>query len=46
MALTEKQLDELSQEVLKAEKSAKAITNFTDRFPDITVAEAYAIQVR
>jgi 2-oxopent-4-enoate hydratase len=46
MALTEKQLDELSQEVLKAEKSAKAITNFTDRFPEITVAEAYAIQVR
>ncbi len=46
MALTEKQINELSQETLEAEKSVKAITNFTDRFPNITVAEAYAIQLR
>jgi len=46
MPLTEKQLDELSQEVMKAEKTCTSITNFTDRFPEITIPEAYAIQVR
>lgn len=46
MALTEKQLDELSQEVIKAEKTVTAITNFTDRFPEITIPEAYDIQLR
>ena len=46
MPLSEKQLDELSQEVIKAEKTVTAITNFTDRFPEITIPEAYAIQVR
>ncbi len=46
MPLSEKQLAELSQEVLEAEKSVKAITNFTDRFPEITIPEAYAIQIR
>ena len=46
MALTEKQLDELSQEVIKAEKTVTVITNFTDRCPEITIPEAYAIQLR
>ncbi len=46
MALTEGQLDELAREVIEAERTARAITNFTDRFPEMTVAEAYAIQMR
>lgn len=46
MALTEKQLDELSQEVMEAQRTVTAITNFTDRFPEITIPEAYAIQLR
>lgn len=46
MPLSEKQLDELSQEVIKAEKTVTAISNFTDRFPEITIPEAYSIQVR
>ena len=46
MPLSEKQLNELSQEVIKAEKTVTAITNFTDRFPEITIPEAYTIQMR
>lgn len=46
MALTEKQLDELSQEAMEAQRTVTAITNFTDRFPEITIPEAYAIQLR
>lgn len=45
MPLTEKQIGELAEEVLEAEKTGTPITNFTDRFPEITVPEAYNIQL-
>ena len=46
MALEEKQLDSLSREVIEAERACKSITNFTDRFPEISIPEAYAIQLK
>jgi 2-keto-4-pentenoate hydratase len=46
MALTEKQISELSQSLLKAQKTVKPITNIVDQYPDITVAEAYEVQLR
>ena len=47
MPLTEKEIDELSRELLEAEKTRTPITtSFTDRYPDMTIPDAYAIQVR
>jgi len=46
MPLTEKQMAEIAQEIIKAEKNAKAITNVIDRFPEMTIDEAYAIQMQ
>ena len=46
MPITNKQLDKLSQELIAAERNRKPIVQFTERFPNITVAEAYAVQQR
>ena len=46
MPLDEKTMEQISRELMKAERTAAAITNLTDRFPDVTVAEAYAIQMK
>jgi len=46
MALKESQLDALAQELQEAEKTRRPSTNLTDRYPEITIAEAYPIQLR
>jgi len=46
MALTEKQISELSQSLLKAQKTVKPITNIVDQYPNMTIAEAYEVQLR
>ncbi|TET49515.1 MAG: 2-keto-4-pentenoate hydratase, partial [Dehalococcoidia bacterium] len=46
MALDEKQMEQMAKEILQAQKTQKPITNLTDRFPDVTVAEAYDIQMK
>jgi len=46
MSLTEKQIAELSQSLLKAQSTVTPITNIVDQYPDITIDEAYAVQMR
>ncbi|MEE8319015.1 MAG: hypothetical protein V3R36_05170, partial [Dehalococcoidales bacterium] len=46
MPLTEKQLTELSQALLKAQSEVTPITNIVDQYPEMTVAEAYDVQMR
>ncbi len=46
MALDEEQMEQMAKEILQAQRTAKPITNLTDRFPDVTVADAYAIQMK
>ena len=46
MALDEKQKEQMAKEIYEAQKAQKPITNLTDRFPDVTVAEAYDIQMK
>ncbi len=46
MALKESQLDTLAQELQEVEKTRRPSTNLTDRYPEITIAEAYSIQLR
>ena len=46
MSLTEKQIDELSQALIKAQRTVTPITNVVDQYPGITIAEAYAVQLR
>ena len=46
MPLTEKQLAELSQALLKAQSEATPITNIVDQYPEMTIAEAYDVQMR
>ncbi len=44
MSLTENQISELSQALIQAQESVTPITNPIDQYPDMTVAEAYAVQ--
>jgi len=46
MALDEKQKEQMAREIMEAQKAQKSITNLTDRFPDVTVDEAYDIQMK
>lgn len=46
MALQKTQLDKLSEELMMAESSLVPIEPMTDRFPEITIPDAYAIQLR
>ena len=46
MSLTEKQIAELSQALIKAQRTVTPITNVVDQYPEITIAEAYAVQLR
>ena len=46
MALEQKQIDQLSQELWNAEKTQTTIEPITDRFPGITIPDAYAIQLK
>ena len=46
MSLTEKQIEELSKSLLKAQSTATPIDNIVDQYPDITIAEAYDVQMR
>ncbi len=46
MTLTEKQLDRLSQELIEAGRTCTPVDNLTDRFPEISIPEAYVIQLR
>ncbi len=46
MALTEKQVADLSQALLKAQSIVTPITNIVDQYPDITITEAYDVQMR
>jgi 2-keto-4-pentenoate hydratase len=46
MPLDEKEMEKISQELMEAERKATPITNLTDRFPEVTVPEAYAIQMK
>ncbi len=43
MPLTESQITELSQALMNAQETATPITNVVDQYPDITIAEAYAV---
>lgn len=45
MALTDKQLGEITSELMVAEREFKPVEPLTDRFPEITIPEAYAIQM-
>jgi len=45
MALTEKQKVELSQALIKAQITATPITKVTDQYPDMTIDEAYDVQM-
>ena len=46
MSLTDKQIDEFVREIVEAQRTAKTVTSMTERFPDITVPEAYSVQMR
>ncbi len=46
MALDEKQKEQMAKEIFQAQRTAKPLTNLTDRFPDVTVSEAYDIQMK
>ena len=47
MPLTDRQIGELSQELITAEKTHRLITeSFADRYPDMTIQDAYAIGLR
>ena len=43
MPLTESQITELSQALMNAQETATPITNVVDQYPDITIAESYAV---
>ena len=46
MPLTEVQIDEISRDVTEAAKTGTPVTYVTETFPQITVPEAYAVQLR
>ena len=46
MPLEEKQLESLAREVIEAERTCQPITNFTGRFPEISISDAYALQLK
>lgn len=46
MALTDKQIAELSRSLLEAQKNVTPVTNIVDQYLEITVAEAYQVQLR
>jgi 2-keto-4-pentenoate hydratase len=45
MALTKEQIAELSDALLEATNTVTPITNVVDQYPDITIAEAYEVQL-
>ncbi len=46
MALTDKQINELSRSLLEAQNTVTPVTNIVDQYPEITVEEAYQVQLR
>ena len=46
MALTEDQVEQISNELIEAERACTPIEALTDRFPDVTYEDAYAIQLK
>jgi len=46
MALTKEQIAGLSDALLKATNTSTPITNIVDQYPDITIAEAYEVQLQ
>jgi 2-keto-4-pentenoate hydratase len=46
MPLTEVQIGEISRDLTEAEKTGTPVTYVTETFPQITVPEAYAVQLR
>ena len=46
MSISKSQLDKLSQELVRAEKNRRPVTQLSERFANMTVPEAYAIQMR
>ena len=44
MPLTEKQISKLSEALIQAQETVTPITNPIDQYPEMTVAEAYAVQ--
>ena len=46
MALTKEQIAKLSDELLKATSTSTPITNIVDQYPDITIDEAYEVQLQ
>ncbi len=46
MALTKKQIADLSEALLHAQKTATPVTNIVDQYPDMTIAEAYDVQLQ
>jgi 2-keto-4-pentenoate hydratase len=45
MALTREQIAELSNALIEAARTATPIRNVVDQYPDITIAEAYEVQL-
>ena len=46
MPLTEVQIDEISRDLTEAGRTGTPVTYVTETFPQITVPEAYAVQIR
>ena len=46
MALTKEQIAKLSDDLLKATSTSTPITNIVDQYPDITIDEAYEVQLQ
>jgi 2-keto-4-pentenoate hydratase len=46
MSMTETQKAELSQALMKAQSTSTPIANIVDQYPDITIAEAYDVQLK
>ncbi|MFW6102720.1 MAG: 2-keto-4-pentenoate hydratase, partial [Chloroflexota bacterium] len=46
MALTRDQVEQVSNELVEAEQTCTPIEALTDRFPDVTYEDAYAVQLK
>ena len=46
MALTKDQVEQISNELIEAERTCTPIEALTDRFPDVTYEDAYAVQLK
>ncbi len=46
MPLSREQVEHISNELIEAERTSKPIVALTERFPDISYADAYAVQIK